>query len=57
LKIVGRQQDYPVLLKRGFGTLFLNLCTPQKYLASERESKVVFGLRGIKRTWPTRIGT
>src|SRR4029078_2193590 len=48
LKLVGCQQDFPVLLKRGFGiTLSESLRAPES-LASEGNHKVVFGLRGIK---------
>src|ERR1700682_343182 len=48
LKIVGRQQDYPVLLKRGFGITLTESLHAAEYLASEANRKVVFGLRGIK---------
>jgi 3-deoxy-7-phosphoheptulonate synthase len=48
LKIVGRQQDYPVLLKRGFGITLSESLHAAEYLASEGNRKVVFGLRGIK---------
>jgi len=48
LKIVGRQQDYPVLLKRGFGITLTESLHAAEYLASEGNRKVVFGLRGIK---------
>jgi 3-deoxy-7-phosphoheptulonate synthase len=52
LKIVGRQQDFPVLLKRGFGITLNESLHAAEYLASEGNRKVVFGLRGMK----TNIG-
>ena len=52
LKIVGRQQEFPVLLKRGFGITLDESLNAAEYLASEGNSKVVFGLRGMK----TNIG-
>jgi 3-deoxy-7-phosphoheptulonate synthase len=48
LKIVGRQQEYPVLLKRGFGITLSESLHAAEYLASEGNRKVIFGLRGIK---------
>jgi 3-deoxy-7-phosphoheptulonate synthase len=48
LKIVGRQQDYPVLLKRGFGITLSESLHAAEYLASEGNRKVLFGLRGVK---------
>jgi 3-deoxy-7-phosphoheptulonate synthase len=48
LKIVGRQQDFPVLLKRGFGITLDESLHAAEYLASEGNRKVVFGLRGMK---------
>jgi 3-deoxy-7-phosphoheptulonate synthase len=48
LKLVGRQQDFPVLLKRGFGITLSESLHAAEYLASEGNHKVVFGLRGIK---------
>jgi 3-deoxy-7-phosphoheptulonate synthase len=48
LKIVGRQQDFPVLLKRGFGITLDESLNAAEYLASEGNRKVVFGLRGMK---------
>jgi 3-deoxy-7-phosphoheptulonate synthase len=52
LKIVGRQQEFPVLLKRGFGITLDESLHAAEYLASEGNHKVVFGLRGMK----TNIG-
>ena len=48
LKFVGRQQEFPVLLKRGFGITLTESLHAAEYLASEGNQKVVFGLRGIK---------
>ena len=48
LKIVGRQQEFPVLLKRGFGITLEESLNAAEYLASEGNSRVVFGLRGMK---------
>ncbi len=48
LKAVGRQQDYPVLLKRGFGISLDESLNAAEYLASEGNRNVVFGLRGMK---------
>ncbi|MGH9902874.1 MAG: 3-deoxy-7-phosphoheptulonate synthase, partial [Pyrinomonadaceae bacterium] len=52
LKIVGRQREFPVLLKRGFGITLDESLHAAEYLASEGNRKVVFGLRGMK----TNIG-
>lgn len=52
LKIVGRQKQFPVLLKRGFGITLDESLHAAEYLASEGNRKVVFGLRGCK----TNIG-
>jgi len=48
LKIVGRQTDFPVLLKRGFGITLSESLHAAEYLASEGNRRVVFGLRGVK---------
>ncbi len=48
LKAVGRQQEYPVLLKRGFGITLEESLNAAEYLASEGNRKVVFCLRGMK---------
>ena len=48
LKFVGRQRDFPVLLKRGFGISLDESLNAAEYLASEGNRKVVFGLRGMK---------
>jgi 3-deoxy-7-phosphoheptulonate synthase len=52
LKIVGRQREFPVLLKRGFGITLDESLHAAEYLASEGNRKLVFGLRGMK----TNIG-
>jgi 3-deoxy-7-phosphoheptulonate synthase len=48
LKSVGRQNQFPVLLKRGFGITLEESLNAAEYLASEGNRKVVFGLRGMK---------
>jgi len=48
LKIVGRQRDFPVLLKRGFGITLEESLNAAEYLASEGNSRIIFGLRGMK---------
>jgi 3-deoxy-7-phosphoheptulonate synthase len=48
LKIVGRQQDYPILIKRGFGITLSESLNAAEYLATEGNRKVIFGLRGVK---------
>ena len=48
LKAVGRQHEFPVLIKRGFGITLDESLNAAEYLASEGNSKVVFGLRGMK---------
>ncbi|HNU06559.1 MAG TPA: hypothetical protein PKO33_02255 [Pyrinomonadaceae bacterium] len=52
LKSVGRQQEFPVLLKRGFGITLDESLHAAEYLASEGNQKVIFALRGMK----TNIG-
>ncbi len=48
LKIVGRQKEFPVLMKRGFGITLSESLNAAEYLASEGNSRVIFGLRGVK---------
>ena len=48
LKIVGRQTELPILLKRGFGITLDESLNAAEYLASEGNRNVVFGLRGMK---------
>ena len=48
LKTIGRQNEFPVLLKRGFGITLNESLNAAEYLASEGNAKVVFCLRGMK---------
>ncbi len=48
LKIVGRQTEFPILLKRGFGITLDESLNAAEYLASEGNRKIIFGLRGMK---------
>ena len=48
LKAVGRQNDYPVLFKRGFGITLEESLNAAEYLASEGNSRIIFCLRGMK---------
>jgi len=48
LKIVGRQHELPVLLKRGFGITLEESLNAAEYIASEGNRNVIFGLRGMK---------
>lgn len=48
LKAVGRQREYPVLLKRGFGITLEESINAAEYLASEGNTRIMFGLRGMK---------
>jgi 3-deoxy-7-phosphoheptulonate synthase len=48
LKSAGRQNHYPVLVKRGFGITLEESLNAAEYLASEGNSRVVFCLRGMK---------
>ncbi len=48
LKNVGRQHEFPVLLKRGFGITLEESLNAAEYLASEGNRRIVFGLRGMK---------
>jgi len=48
LKNVGRQSEFPVLLKRGFGITLEESLNAAEYLASEGNRRIVFGLRGMK---------
>ena len=48
LKVIGREPDFPVLLKRGFGITLEESLNAAEYLASEGNRRVVFGLRGMK---------
>ncbi len=48
LKSVGRQTEFPILIKRGFGITLNESLNATEYLASEGNSKIVFCLRGMK---------
>jgi len=48
LKCVGRQHEFPVLLKRGFGITLEESLNAAEYVASEGNHRIVFGLRGMK---------
>ena len=48
LKAVGRETEFPVLLKRGFGITLEESLNAAEYLASEGNRRVIFGLRGMK---------
>jgi 3-deoxy-7-phosphoheptulonate synthase len=48
LKLVGKQQELPVLIKRGFGITLDESLNAAEYLATEGNRKVVFCLRGMK---------
>jgi len=48
LKLVGKQQEFPVLIKRGFGITLDESLNAAEYLATEGNRKVVFCLRGVK---------
>lgn len=48
LKMVGRQHEFPVLIKRGFGITLEESLNAAEYLASEGNHKIVFALRGMK---------
>ena len=48
LKAIGRQHEYPVLLKRGFGISLNESLNAAEYLASEGNNQVIFCLRGMK---------
>ena len=48
LKSAGRQRQFPVLLKRGFGITLEESLNAAEYLASEGNRNVIFCLRGMK---------
>ena len=48
LKAAGRQQEFPVLLKRGFGISLEESLNAAEYMASEGNRRVIFCLRGMK---------
>lgn len=48
LKTVGKQREFPVLIKRGFGITLEESLNAAEYLASEGNTRVIFALRGMK---------
>jgi 3-deoxy-7-phosphoheptulonate synthase len=48
LKSVGRQREFPILIKRGFGITLEESLNAAEYVASEGNRNIVFGLRGVK---------
>ena len=48
LKIIGRQEMFPILMKRGFGITLSESLNAAEYLASEGNANVIFCLRGMK---------
>ena len=48
LKSAGRQKEFPVLLKRGFGITLEESLNAAEYLASEGNRRVILCLRGMK---------
>jgi 3-deoxy-7-phosphoheptulonate synthase len=48
LKLIGRQQEFPALLKRGFGITLTESLHAAEYLASEGNRRVIFAFRGVK---------
>jgi 3-deoxy-7-phosphoheptulonate synthase len=48
LKAIGKQNEYPALLKRGFGITLSESLNAAEYLASEGNNQVIFCLRGMK---------
>lgn len=48
LKSAGRQRNFPILVKRGFGVTLEESLNAAEYLASEGNRNVVFCLRGMK---------
>jgi len=48
LKALGRQGEFPVLVKRGFGITLEESLNAAEYLASAGNRRIVFGLRGMK---------
>lgn len=48
LKAIGRQHQFPILMKRGFGITLSESLNAAEYLASEGNADVIFCLRGMK---------
>jgi 3-deoxy-7-phosphoheptulonate synthase len=53
LKAIGRQQEFPALLKRGFGITLSESLNAAEYLATEGNANVIFCLRGMKTSFST----
>ena len=53
LKAIGKQTQYPALLKRGFGISLNESLNAAEYLASEGNARVIFCLRGMKSEFGT----
>ncbi|MDN5380012.1 3-deoxy-7-phosphoheptulonate synthase [Thermodesulfobacterium sp.] len=48
LKAVGRQLDFPVLYKRGYGLSLEESLNAAEYIASEGNTNIIFCLRGVR---------
>lgn len=48
LKEVGKQQEFPVLYKRGYGLSLEESLNAAEYIASEGNTKIIFCLRGVR---------
>ena len=48
LKAVGKQQDFPILYKRGYGLALEESLNAAEYIASEGNTKIIFCLRGVR---------
>jgi 3-deoxy-7-phosphoheptulonate synthase len=48
LKAIGRQQAFPILLKRGFGITLSESLNAAEYIATDGNANVIFCLRGMK---------
>lgn len=48
LKACGRQTEYPILYKRGFGISLEESLQAAEYIANEGNNKIIFCLRGMK---------
>ena len=48
LKEVGRQKEFPVLYKRGYGLTLEESLNAAEYIASEGNTKIIFCLRGVR---------
>ena len=48
LKEVGKQQEFPVLYKRGYGLSLEESLNAAEYVASEGNTRIIFCLRGVR---------